>query len=124
MAVMKVKLDGKQYTVTTDPDELTLGELEILQDHFGLGEMREYNFLVPSQMTGVIAIAVRRVEKDLDLGEVFEKARKLKYGTFIDAYNKQADEEKAEAEKKPDPTQPAAKGRSKSAGGPQSSPTT
>lgn len=104
MAGMKVKIDGKQYSVETDPDDFTLGELELLQEHFGLSDMREYNFLVPQQITGVTAIAVQRAHDDFDIGEVLEKARKLKYGAFIEAYNKAVEEELARAAT---PTAPA-----------------
>lgn len=121
MAGMKVKIDGTQYAVETDPSDFTLGELELLQDHFGLGDMREYNFLVPAQCAGVTAIAVRRAHEDLDLDEVFEKARKLKYGTFIDAYNKAVEEEVAKAAT---PTEPAKAGQNKSPRGAQSTPST
>jgi hypothetical protein len=121
MAGMKVKIDGKSYAVETDPSELTLGELELLQDHFGLDDMREYNFLVPRQITGVTAIAVRRAHEELDVGEVLEKARKLKYGAFMDAFNKAVEEEQAKAAS---PTEPAKAGKGKSPRGARSTPTT
>lgn len=117
MAGLKVKIDGKQYAVEVDPSLLTLGELEFLQDQFGLADIREYNFLEPRQITGIVAIAVQRAHEDLDPDEVLAKARKLKYGLFIEAFQKQAEQEQAE------PTEPAKAGR-KSRSGPQSTPTT
>jgi hypothetical protein len=117
MAGLKVRLDGKQYAVEVDPGALTLGELELLQERFGLADVREYNFLEPRQITGVVAVAVQRAHPELGLDEVMDKARKLKYGSFVAAFEALAEQEKA------DPTEPAT-GRGKSRNGRPSSPTT
>jgi len=124
MAGLKVKIDGKQYAVEVDPSELTLGELEFLQGHFGLADIREYNFLEPRQITGVVAVGVQRAHEEMDTDEVLAKARKLKYGLFIEAFQKQAEEEEKKADPQAAGGNDSAPAKGKSRSGAQSTPTT
>jgi hypothetical protein len=113
----KVKIDGKQYTLDLDVTSFSLGELQFLEQKYGVGELMQFNPLEFRQMTACVAIAVKRANPELDDEQVLEKVRTVKYASLIAALDDESDKQRENAAADPPKADAHLAARANSTGG-------